>query len=75
MEAAMDLEQLKGRHAQLRQELSTAFREQSWDSAYFDRLADQIVATEREIASSDRPSGCHGEELLGFVQIASRRVV
>ena len=47
----MELEQLMGRYFRLQQELSLAYREQPWHSARVDRLADDLAATEREIAA------------------------
>lgn len=47
----MELEQLMGRYFRLKQELSIAYRAQPWQSGRIDRLADDLAATEREIAS------------------------
>jgi hypothetical protein len=47
----MELEQLMGRYFRLQQELSLAYRERPWHSARLDRLADDLAATEREIAA------------------------
>jgi hypothetical protein len=47
----MDLEQLMGRYFRLKQELSIAYRAQPWHSGRIDRLADDLAATEREIAT------------------------
>lgn len=47
----MDLEQLMGRYFRLKQELSIAYRVQPWHSARIDRLADDLAATEKEIAA------------------------
>ena len=47
----MELEQLMGRYFRLKQELSLAYKAQPWHSARIDRLADDLAATEREIAA------------------------
>jgi len=47
----MELEQLMGRYFRLKQELSLAYKSQPWHSGRIDRLADDLAATEREIAA------------------------
>ena len=47
----MSLDQLMGRYFRLKQELSIAYKSHPWHSARIDRLADEIVRTELEIAS------------------------
>lgn len=47
----MDLDQLMGRYFRLKQELSIAYRVQPWHSGRIDRLADDLAATEKEIAA------------------------
>lgn len=47
----MDLEPLMVRYFRLKQELSIAYRAQPWHSGRIDRLADDLAATEREIAA------------------------
>ena len=47
----MELEQLMGRYFRLKQELAMTYRAQPWQSARVDRLADDLAATEREIAA------------------------
>lgn len=56
----MGLDQLMGRYSRLRQELAVAYRERPWHGARIDRLADDLVATERAIASS-QPTDDHRE--------------
>lgn len=51
MTSAMDLDQLMGRYFRLKQELAIAYNSQPWHSGHVDRLADQLAATEREIAA------------------------
>jgi hypothetical protein len=51
----MDLEQLMGRYYRLKQELSLAYKLQPWHSGRIDRLADELTATEREIAALQPP--------------------
>ena len=62
----MHLEQLMGRYFRLRQELSLAYREQPWHGACIDRLADDLSATEREIAALQPLDEQCGEPMLGF---------
>ena len=57
----MDFELLMGRYLRLRQELSIAYRAQSWHADRIDWLADQIAATEREIAAC-QPVDEHSDE-------------
>lgn len=47
----MSLDQLMARYFRLKQELSIAYKSHPWHSARIDRLADEIVRTELEIAS------------------------
>ena len=46
----MDLEQLTGRYVRLKQELAAAYRAEPWHRGRIDRLANELSATEREIA-------------------------
>ena len=52
----MNLEQLTSRYFRLKQELSIAYRAQPWQSLRIDRIADELAATEREIAAL-QPAG------------------
>ena len=65
----MYLQQLMGRYYRLRQELSLAYREQPWHGARIDRLADDLTATEREIASLQPADEQCGDPMLGFAAI------
>ena len=47
----LNLDQLMGRYFRLKQELSIAYKSHPWHSARIDRLADEVVRTELEIAS------------------------
>ncbi|HWH81552.1 MAG TPA: hypothetical protein VNU71_04880 [Burkholderiaceae bacterium] len=47
----MSIEQLMGRYFRLQQELSIAYNARPWHSTRIDRLAGELAATEREIAS------------------------
>jgi hypothetical protein len=49
--AVMDREQLIGRYFRLQQELAAAYGVVPWQSGRIDRLANELVATEREIAA------------------------
>jgi hypothetical protein len=62
----MDLEQLMGRYFRLKQELSIAYKAQPWHSARVDRLADDLAATEREIAALQPADEQYGEPMLAF---------
>lgn len=64
----MDLEQLMGRYFRLKQELSIAYRAQPWNSARVDRLADDLAATEREIAAHHPADEQYNEPMLGFAR-------
>lgn len=62
----MHLEQLMGRYFRLKQELSMAYRQQPWHSARVDRLADDLAATEREIAALQPSDEQCGDPVMGF---------
>ena len=64
----MDLEQLMGRYFRLKQELSIAYKAQPWNSARVDRLADDLAATEREIAARQPADEQYNEPMLGFAR-------
>lgn len=64
----MKLEQLMGRYFRLKQELSIAYRAQPWHSARIDRLADELAATEREIAARQPANQAHTASMLGLAQ-------
>jgi hypothetical protein len=62
------LEQLMGRYFRLKQELAQAYREQPWNGARVDRLADDLSTTEREIAALQPPDAPYRDPLLGFAR-------
>ncbi|MGK2899504.1 MAG: hypothetical protein ACSLE9_12595 [Burkholderiaceae bacterium] len=64
----MDLDQLMGRYFRLKQELSIAYKTQPWHSGRIDRLADEIAATEREIAARQPVDEQRGEPMLSFAR-------
>lgn len=64
----MDLEQLMGRYFRLKQELSIAYRAKPWHSGRIDRLADDLAATEREIAALQPVDEQCNESLLSFAR-------
>ena len=64
----MHLEQLMGRYFRLKQELAHAYRERPWHGARIDRLADDLSATEREIAALQPADEQCGDPMLGFAQ-------
>lgn len=47
----MRLENLMGRYFRLQQELAIAYKQQPWQAGRIDRVADDLAATEREIAA------------------------
>ena len=49
----MHLEQLMGKYRRLRAELDAAYGDGAWDTRRIDRIADEIAATERELAQAD----------------------
>lgn len=65
----MHLEHLMGRYFRLRQELAQAYREQPWHGARVDRLADDLAATEREIAVLQPSDEQCGESMFGFATL------
>lgn len=64
----MYLEQLTGRYYRLKQELAQAYREHPWRSAHVDRLADDLAATEREIAALQPVDEQCGDPMLGYAR-------
>ena len=64
----MDLEQLMGRYFRLKQELAIAYKAQPWHSGRIDRLADELAATEREIAARQPADEQWNEPLLSFAR-------
>lgn len=65
----MYLEQLMGRYHRLKQELSLAYREHPRHGPRIDRLADDLTATEREIASLQPLDEQCGDSMLGYAAI------
>ena len=64
----MDLDQLMGRYFRLKQELSIAYRAQPWQSGRIDRLADELAATERDIALLQPVDEQCNDALLSFAR-------
>jgi hypothetical protein len=64
----MDLEQLMGRYFRLKQELAIAYKAQPWHSGRIDRLADELAATEREIAARQPADEQCNEPMLSFAR-------
>ena len=50
----MPLDQLMGRYFRLRQELEVAYGQKPWHGSRIDRLANELAATERQIADRQR---------------------
>ena len=67
----MDLEGLMNRYLRLRRELSTAYQAQTWCSDHINRLADQIDATEREIAAGQSLDEHSDESCAGLTHEAA----
>jgi hypothetical protein len=64
----MDLDQLMGRYFRLKQELAIAYKAQPWHSGRIDRLADELAATEREIAARQPVDEQCNELMLSFAR-------
>ena len=47
----MKLDQLTGRYFRLQQDLAIAYNDQPWHAGRIDRIAQELAATEREIAA------------------------
>jgi hypothetical protein len=62
----MQLEQLMGRYFRLAQELAQTYHAQPWHGARADRLAEDMVATQREIAALQPVDEQCGDTMLGF---------
>jgi membrane protein required for beta-lactamase induction len=69
----MDLEQLVGRYSRLQRELSAAYSMLPWHSARIDRLANDLAATERQIAALQASGGQRVHAMLGVAQRADTR--
>ena len=64
----MDLEQLMGRYFRLKQELAIAYKAQPWQTGRIDRLADELSATEREIAALQPVDEQCSEPIMSFAR-------
>ena len=58
MSVQRPLAQLTGRYLRLRQELAAAYSSVPWNTGHIDRLADDLVATERDIAATTLGDAC-----------------
>jgi hypothetical protein len=67
-EGDMNLEQMMGRYNRQRQELSMAYLAQPWNTDRIDLLANDLAATEREIAALQRPREPWIGPMPGFAQ-------
>lgn len=47
----MSIERVSQRYSRLKQDLACAYEARPWHSGRIDRIADQVVATERELMS------------------------
>lgn len=61
----MTLEQLTGKHERLRQELADAYSAPSWRVGRIDRIAEELAATERALASHRSRDEPTDDPLLG----------
>ena len=66
MSDTMNTEQLAGRHARLRRELTQAFAAPAWRTGQIDRLADELAETERELAAAQPIDEQTDDPMLGF---------
>jgi hypothetical protein len=64
----MNLEQLMQRYFRLKQELEIAYKAQPWHGPRIDRLADDLISTEREIAALHPTDEQCNETLLSFAR-------
>ena len=62
----MDLEQLTGRYIRLKQELADAYKAEPWQRGRIDRLANELCATEHEIAAIQAREMRQHEAALSF---------
>jgi hypothetical protein len=51
----MGLTQLTGKYTRLREELASAYAAPVWQSGMIDRLTEEILETERALASCQKP--------------------
>jgi len=66
MNEPMTPEQLSGKHARLRQELAEAYSASMWRAGRIDRIAEELVETERAMASSQPPDEQTDDPLFGL---------
>lgn len=66
MTPATTLEQLTGRHARLRAELTQAFTAPAWRVGQIDRLADDLAETERLLTAIRPVDEQTDDPMLGF---------
>jgi hypothetical protein len=65
MNESMTPEQLTGKHARLRQELADANSASTWGAGRIDRIAEELVETERAMASNQPPDEQTDDPLFG----------
>jgi len=58
--------QLLGRFLRLKQELAVAYRTQPWHGAKIDRIADELVVAERQLAALGPQDEQCDESMLPF---------
>ena len=69
----MGIEQLMGRYFRLQQELARAYNARPWQSTRIDRLAGELAATEREIASQWPDDALEGaQQQVAAIEAAAR---
>jgi hypothetical protein len=66
MNDPMTPEQLTGKHARLRQELAEAYLAPAWRAGRIDRIAEELVETERAMAVNQAPDEQTDNSLFGF---------
>jgi hypothetical protein len=62
----MTNDQLNGKYARLKLELTQAFAAPAWRVGQIDRLADDLADTERELAATQPADEQTGDSMLGF---------
>jgi len=66
MNEPMTPEQLTGKHARLRQELADAYSALTWRAGRIDRIAEELVETERAMASNQPTDEQTDDPLFGL---------
>lgn len=66
MNITMTLDQLAGKHARLRQELADAYAAPAWRVGRIDRIAEELAAVERAMATGQPYDEQTDDPMFGF---------